>query len=71
MGDTGCEIEFFQYLRCLLAEPGFIPELKDMAEVFGTGERGEKDTELLQSLLLKFESRRKLPKHCSQFLFQW
>ena len=70
MGNAEGEIELFQCPKGLLAEPGFIPELKGMSKPFGSGEGGEEDAELLKSLFLKFESGRKLPEHYSQFLFQ-
>jgi hypothetical protein len=52
-----------QYPKGLLAEPGFIPEFKGVPKRFGTGESREKDTKFFQSLLLKFESRGKLPEY--------
>jgi len=63
--------KIFQYPQGLLAEPGFVSELKGVTVKFGTREGGEEDAEFLQSLLVKFKSRGKLPENCSQFLFQW
>jgi hypothetical protein len=34
MGDTEGEIKLFQRLKGIVTEPGVIPELKGMAEVF-------------------------------------
>jgi len=53
----------------LLAEPGFVSELKGVTVKFGTREGGEEDAEFLQSLLVKFKSRGKLPENCSHFSF--
>jgi hypothetical protein len=65
VSDAKGKIKFFQYPKGLMAEPGFIPELKGMAKKFRTGEGREKDTKFLQSLLLKFESGGELPEHYS------
>ena len=71
MGDTEGEVKLFQYPKGLIAEPRLVSELKGMAKAFWTGERWEKDTELLQSLLLKSEPWGELPEQYPQFIFQW
>jgi hypothetical protein len=70
MGNAESEIEFFQYPKSFLAEPGFIPEFKGLSKPFRSWEGGEENTELLKSLFLKFEPRWELPENYSQFFFQ-
>jgi hypothetical protein len=71
MGDAESKIKLFQYPKGFMTEPGLIPELKGMAEMFRAGKRSEKNTKFFQSLLLESESWWKLPEHHSQFFFQW
>jgi hypothetical protein len=70
VSNTEGEIEFLQGPKRLHGEPRCITELEGMPKTFGPWEGREKDTELLQSFLLKLESWRKLPENDGQFLFQ-
>jgi hypothetical protein len=63
VGDAKGKMKFFQYPKGIVAIPGFVSEFKSMAMKFRAREGGEKDTEFLQSLLQKFESRGELPEH--------
>lgn len=68
MGDAKTEFEFFKYPENILAEPGFIPELKSMTEGLGAGKGGKENAELLQPFFLELKLRRKLPEHSSHLL---
>jgi hypothetical protein len=70
VSNTEGEIEFLQNPKRLHRKPRCITELEGMPKTFGSWEGGEKDTELLQSFLLKPESWRKLPENDGQFIFQ-
>jgi len=70
MGDAESKIEFLQYPKGLLREPGFIPEFEGMPQAFRAGKSAKENAKFLQPLHLKFEPGGKLPEHNSQLLFQ-